>query len=181
MSTHRGFGYSSLSSCLPSTCISIQRECFAALVAGFGFGFGSAQPQQNGWKSCPLVAFYWSQMAPTPTKTVSHNPMGCRRAVSCEKSTRGTVLGAADTKKTQILEYKPREEAARMGLWGGPEWPRKVPKAARAALGIPLQATVTGAARGLAGVGWWAAKGPSKGVSRGPRPRGLHKTYLGCR
>ena len=181
MSTHRGFDYSSLSSCIPCTCISIQRECFAALVAGFGFGFGSAQPQQNGWKSCPLVSFYWSQMPPTPTQTVSHKPLGCRRAVSCKKGTRGTILGLAGSVKTQILEYKPREEAARMGLWGPPEWPRKVLKAARAALGIPLQATVTGAARGLAGVGWWAAKGPSKRVSRGPRPKSLTKTYLGCR
>ena len=83
--------------------------------------------------------------------------------------------------KTQILDNKPREEAAEMGLWGLPKWPRKVPKAARAALGIPLQATVTGAARGLAGVGWWAAKGPSKRVSRGPRPKRMAKTYLGCR
>ena len=178
MSTHRGFGCSSLSSCLPCTLISIQRECFAVLVAGFGFGFGSAQPQQNLWKSCPLVAFQWSQMPPTPTQTVSHNPLGYRRAVSCEKSTRGTVLGAADTMKTQILDNEPREEAAGMGLWVLPELPRKVPKAATAALDIPLHATATGAARGFAGVGWWAAKGPSKGVSR---PKRMAKTYLGCR
>ena len=87
----------------------------------------------------------------------------------------------AGTVKTQILDNEPREEAAEMGLWGLPKLPRKVPKAATVALDMPLQATATGAAWGLAGVGWWAAKGPSKRVSRGPRPRGLHKTYLGCR
>ena len=82
----------------------------------------------------------------------------------------------AGSVKTHILEYKPREEAVKMGLWGLPEWPRKVPKACRAALWASLYRLLP---LGLPGdwQGWAGGlpKAPPRGFLEAPDPEAWQK------